>query len=130
MIKLPEQFAGLRQRSAPLDEKVGERLAKWAAGEPTPVSTKREPVERTFQAVDVGGDQKPGTLADAIEDTPAEAKVAEIKEALEQADAETVEAVIAEAETHREALGDLMTGLEIAFDQARRRVGAKEVVNG
>jgi ABC-type oligopeptide transport system ATPase subunit len=30
MIKLPEQFAGLRQRNAPLDEKVGERLAKWA----------------------------------------------------------------------------------------------------
>lgn len=48
MIKLPEQFAALRQRTAPLDEKVGERLAKWAAGEPT--ATK--PVERTFQAND------------------------------------------------------------------------------
>jgi ABC-type oligopeptide transport system ATPase subunit len=54
MIKLPEQFAGLRQRTAPLDEKVGERLAKWAAGTPEPVRTQArpEPEERTFEARD------------------------------------------------------------------------------
>jgi hypothetical protein len=50
MIKLPEQFAGLRERHAPLDEKVGVRLAKWAAGEPTPAQPKIE--ERSFQAND------------------------------------------------------------------------------
>lgn len=50
MIKLPEQFDGLRQRNAPLDEKVGERLAKWAAG--TPESVKAEPETRQFKAVD------------------------------------------------------------------------------
>lgn len=66
MIKLPEQFAGLRQRSAPLDEKVGERLAKWAAGEPSPV--KQEAGERTFEANDSsageewrGSDNEPDT---------------------------------------------------------------------
>lgn len=52
MIKLPEQFSGLRQRSAPLDEKVGERLAKWAAGTPEPVGKKDAPIERSFTAND------------------------------------------------------------------------------
>lgn len=50
MIKLPEQFGALRQRSAPLDEKVGERLAKWAAGNPEAVKTVAN--ERQFKAVD------------------------------------------------------------------------------
>lgn len=56
MIKLPEQFASLRQRTEPLDEKVGERLAKWAAGDPTPVPKKSEPAERAFEATDAGTD--------------------------------------------------------------------------
>lgn len=50
MIKLPDQFAGLRQRNAPLDEKVGVRLAKWAAG--TPEVVREEPEQRQFQAND------------------------------------------------------------------------------
>lgn len=32
MIKLPEQFAGLRTRKEPLDEKLGVHLARWAKG--------------------------------------------------------------------------------------------------
>lgn len=32
MIKLPEQFAGLRTRKEPIDEKLGRHLAKWATG--------------------------------------------------------------------------------------------------
>jgi hypothetical protein len=56
MIKLPEQFAGLRQRNAPLDEKVGERLAKWASGtpEPVPTQTRTQPQERRFEATETG----------------------------------------------------------------------------
>lgn len=50
MIKLPEQFAGLAQRNAPLDEKVGVRLAKWASG--TPEVVKPEPETREFKAND------------------------------------------------------------------------------
>jgi ABC-type oligopeptide transport system ATPase subunit len=52
MIKLPEQFAGLRQRNAPLDEKVGERLAKWAMGTPEPVQTGKQTTERRFEPAD------------------------------------------------------------------------------
>jgi hypothetical protein len=55
MIKLPEQFQSLRNRSAPLDEKVGASLARWAAG-----LEKSKPVknteERTFEAHDAGAD--------------------------------------------------------------------------
>jgi hypothetical protein len=52
MIKLPEQFAALRDRNKPLDESVGKRLAMWAAGAPKMVKTKDD--ERTFEANDVG----------------------------------------------------------------------------
>jgi hypothetical protein len=47
MIKLPEQFAGLRNRNKALDETVGKHLAQWAAGE-TPkgeVGEPRKPAE-------------------------------------------------------------------------------------
>jgi ABC-type dipeptide/oligopeptide/nickel transport system ATPase subunit len=50
MIKLPEQFSGLAQRNAPLDEKVGERLAKWASG--IVEVAKPKAVDRQFQAND------------------------------------------------------------------------------
>lgn len=46
MIKLPEQFAFLRERNRPLDEKVGAALARWARGEApkAPVDGPRESV--------------------------------------------------------------------------------------
>jgi hypothetical protein len=54
MIKLPEQFAALREFKGPLDEKVGKKLALWAAGKARPASDKPEPPaeERTFEAHD------------------------------------------------------------------------------
>jgi hypothetical protein len=60
MIKLPEQFAGLRQRSAPLDEKVGERLAKWASGEPSAVKLQTETREFVANDSDQGADWREG----------------------------------------------------------------------
>jgi hypothetical protein len=73
-------------------------------------------------ADDVPFDDKP-TLADQLADTPAEAKAKEIKAKLEAAaDAETVEALIADAETHRDAFDDAtLTSLEIAYSKARGR---------
>ena len=57
MIKLPEQFAALRNRDKPLDESVGRRLAMWAAGTPTAVEdapTEKQAGPRRFQANDAG----------------------------------------------------------------------------
>lgn len=50
MIKLPEQFSALRDRAKPLDESVGARLAKWAAGAPAVVKTDDD--KREFAATD------------------------------------------------------------------------------
>lgn len=58
MIKLPEQFAGLRQRSAPLDEKVGAHLAKWASGT---TDAPKQVAERQFEANDAGPADEPET---------------------------------------------------------------------
>lgn len=49
-IKLPEQFIGLANRRAPLDEKVGEHLARWAAGTAQPKQERKPQVERGFTA--------------------------------------------------------------------------------
>lgn len=77
MIKLPEQFMGLRQRSAPLDEKVGARLATWAAGvtadketEPAAKSPERawEAHEPEGRADADHGDQHDGTEPERITD--------------------------------------------------------------
>lgn len=132
MIKLPEQFAALRQRSAPLDEKVGERLAKWAAGEPTPVSTKPEPDERTFQATDSDNTQPEAaaeqTLADQLgldEPTAAQTKAADLKAALDTAkDAKAVDAAVAEYEKHKRELDEEdQMAVEVAISKARQRGG-------
>lgn len=62
MIKLPEQFKWLADRNAPLDEKVGAGLARWAAGKE---KTKREENEdratppRQFEAQDAGAQPDP-----------------------------------------------------------------------
>ena len=71
MIKLPDQFAGLRQRNAPLDEKVGERLAKWAAGTPETVQERKQAVERTFTANDSDEGAEFREPAEEIERNPA-----------------------------------------------------------
>lgn len=53
MIKLPEQFAGLRNRNKPLDETVGKHLAIWARGE-NPPAMEDTRTERRFRAEDAG----------------------------------------------------------------------------
>ncbi len=62
MIKLPEQFEALRDRNKPLDESVGARLAKWAAGSPAIVKTADD--EREFTANDAGPTAEPEGPAD------------------------------------------------------------------
>lgn len=56
MIKLPEQFASLRDYRGPLDEKVGKKLALWAAGKARPGKQEQTevdpPQERQFEAHD------------------------------------------------------------------------------
>src|SRR5690606_37146661 len=68
MIKLPEQFASLRERQTPLDEKVGRSLAKWARGEPAE-AMKDGP--RQFVANDAGaGIVEPDTPAEQETSNP------------------------------------------------------------
>jgi hypothetical protein len=64
MIKLPEQFKWLAERSAPLDEKVGAGLARWAAGkEKTKAKASIEQGEdRQFEAHDAGPDIDPADV--------------------------------------------------------------------
>lgn len=89
MIKLPEQFAALRDRNKPLDESVGKRLAMWAAGSPAIVKTKDD--ERSFSAADAGpaeeqegpSDEARGeivTLASAKQEIDEADSVAEVNE--------------------------------------------------
>jgi hypothetical protein len=56
MIKLPEQFAALRDRNKPLDESVGKRLAMWSTGSPTLVKTADD--NRTFTASESTSDDE------------------------------------------------------------------------
>lgn len=132
MIKLPEQFAALREFHGPLDEKVGKKLALWAAGKARPAADKpeREPEQRTFEATNAGpgdepteeqADEQPAEVND--EQTPAESAVAKVKADLEEAkDAKAVEKIIKEAEKHVPFLdNDLGVSMEIAFDKARKR---------
>ena len=97
MIKLPEQFASLRNESKPLDERTGRRLAMWAAGTPQPVEKAPAKAEqRTFTANDATptdelydepeggkpddarGDLFDGTLEDALAKVEAATSVEEI----------------------------------------------------
>jgi hypothetical protein len=59
MIKLPEQFAGLRNRTKPLDETVGRHLALWASGETPAANDQPTNGTRRFQAIDAGPDDEP-----------------------------------------------------------------------
>ncbi len=63
MIKLPEQFESLRDYKGPLDEKVGKKLALWAAGKARPgkqETTTEEP--RQFEAHDAGPEIDPADV--------------------------------------------------------------------
>lgn len=126
MIKLPEQFAALRDFDGPLDEKVGKKLALWADGKARPGQQEQtgEPDQpRQFEANDAGPAMLP-TETEAAEPTPAEAAVrAYIGRAEQAGDHEALRALIAEAEPHKTFLADeLVIKLEVAFDQARQRL--------
>jgi len=76
MIKLPEQFTSLRNRSGPLDEKVGANLARWAAGgasKPADASTDTPRHEPEGRSDAQQGDQHNDTDDDATDDHPARA---------------------------------------------------------
>lgn len=67
MIKLPEQFASLRDRRGPLDEKVGANLARWAAGgaaRPADASTDTPRHQPEGRREEDHGDQHDDTLDD------------------------------------------------------------------
>jgi hypothetical protein len=85
MIKLPEQFKALANRNAPLDEDVGARLARWAAGrERTKKEETAEPAgEREFVARDAGPAEPP---ADNPHRAAADALLAMLEQAKDAAD--------------------------------------------
>ena len=56
-IKLPTQFAALRKEQGPLDESMGERFSKWAAGGEAP--PPQDPAPREFD----DDDPPPGVLS-------------------------------------------------------------------
>jgi hypothetical protein len=73
-IKLPEQFRYLAERNQPLDEKVGEELAKWAKGtaKAAPKAAPRERFAVEEPAEDIGegfdmGEPESVVLAASIE---------------------------------------------------------------
>lgn len=90
MIKLPEQFAKLRERTTPLDEKLGEHLAKWASGGSPPEKDlgqdtraddrpRADTVTADNPAADEGpADEDRGEAHSGAEDHPARRVAAEI----------------------------------------------------
>lgn len=68
MIKLPEQFAGLRTRTAPFDEKLGRHLADWALG-----GKKAEPRAKSVD-LDQGQEPEPGPPQSATAAEPSAAQ--------------------------------------------------------
>jgi hypothetical protein len=87
MIKLPEQFASLRDYKGPLDEKVGKKLALWAAGKARPGTQEQDEPrsDRKFEANDVGpGDKEPE--GDSPARASADALITVLEEAKDLAD--------------------------------------------
>ena len=74
MIKLPEQFAQLRDRPGPLNEAIGRSLAQWAAGGKAkmPQAEQREFAANDFQAGVIGAepDDESGMYAGADDPDP------------------------------------------------------------
>lgn len=132
MIKLPEQFAGLRDRNRPLDEKVGEHLAKWARGE-SPKPIKQEPREFVANDTTIGGiGEDPGAEPDEQAgeqiDQPTDHTgfVAGIERRIADApDLDTLDAVQTDLNSNSDNLPDDVTaGLDAAF-AARKRALSK-----
>jgi hypothetical protein len=128
MIKLPEQFRGLAERSAPLDEKVGASLARWAAGKERTQEEEREDAQtnsRQFEATDAGPTDGPvEDEPDApTERTPAEEAVEKVlAEAMAAKSEKALDKIIADAEPHKAFMPDeLVVKLEIGLDKARQR---------
>ena len=120
MIKLPEQFLALRDLKQPLDEKVGRKLALWAAGAERPGKEGKEQAEpRQFEATDAGNVE-----AEPAATTAAEDAVAKIVAELEAADdIATVENLAQMNDGHRAFLpDDLNEKLDEAFAAARARL--------
>ncbi len=67
VIKLPEQFKNLAEPPPhPLDERTGERLARWAKGEGKPVQrapSKSAPAPAAAEGAAAGGDATPSEVA-------------------------------------------------------------------
>jgi energy-coupling factor transporter ATP-binding protein EcfA2 len=148
MIKLPEQFLFLRDRHAPLDEKVGAGLARWAAGKERTkkdVEDERAP-ERQFAAQDAGPvdeetvDQydpqpTPRTLGEqlGLDDAhPGEAKAAEI--VAEIGDCISTLDVTALVNRHKDDIAampdELGVKIEVAADKRRKAIEAERAKAG
>jgi ABC-type dipeptide/oligopeptide/nickel transport system ATPase subunit len=129
MIKLPEQFASLRDYKGPLDEKVGKKLALWAAGKARPGAQEQlEPVEdRSFEVTDSGEAVEQSDEPD--EKSAAEQEVAKVIERARAATkSEALEKIIAETEPHKAFMPDaLAIKLEIVFDEERKRFAEPEL---
>jgi hypothetical protein len=151
MIKLPEQFLFLRDRHAPLDEKVGAGLARWAAGkERTKKDVEDEkPPQRQFAAHDAGPDDEeagertddeqpdPQTndqassfnLGEQIEDTPEERATAAIEKINAARSDAQINAILAatDFEGMRDEIG---ASIEVAADQRRQAIRAQREKQG
>jgi ABC-type dipeptide/oligopeptide/nickel transport system ATPase subunit len=138
MIKLPEQFVFLRDRNAPLDEKIGASLARWAAGkERTKQDAEDErPPQREFRAQEVGPDDEQADerpVDTNTNDTAAKSDAEKaVDEVIAKAEVESnlavLEQLIKDAEAHKVFMPeDQQLRLEIAFDKARNRLAPAEV---
>jgi hypothetical protein len=143
MIKLPEQFKGLAGRNAPLDEKVGASLARWAQGaERSKEDAEAEKTpERQFEATDTDPDEpvetpdeQPPAVNDrtlatelGLDDHPGQAKAGEIIAEIEAAGAIIdVNSIVARHGEDIEALpDDLQVKIEIAADQRKNAIKAE-----
>lgn len=118
MIKLPEQFASLRDRRGPLTEKVGANLARWAAGgAAVPAETHYEPEGRT--------DEDHGDAHDGVDENhPAYALGCEIIARCRRAElAVDLRSAEADWSAHREAAPDGIAGeVDEAISAARGRI--------
>ena len=118
MIKLPEQFAALRDYNGPLTEKIGANLAKWAAGgDSVPSAPRTEPEGR---AEAYHGDQHDGALDDHPMRAKADDMILRLQRAEVLGDIIMLEANFAD---HKEATPDeIVAEVERAIDTAKRRV--------
>lgn len=117
MIKLPEQFRALSSMKQPLDEKIGRKLALWAAGAARPGGEGAEeakPEPRQFEATDVGNDEP--TAADEALDRI-------IGNLADATDLTTIDGIDKETESHRAFMTEAQCDrLDEALASARIRV--------